>query len=47
MVQIEALSTPECWEGDPSPAGQWEEEHRVFLHFQVEHYQEKSINQSP
>ena len=39
MVQIEAPSTPECWEGVPSPGGQQEEEHGVDLHVPVEHYQ--------
>ena len=32
MVQIEALSTPECQEGVPSPGGQHEEGHRVVHH---------------
>ena len=35
MVQIPALSTPEC------PGGQQEEEHGVVNHVQVEHYQRK------
>ena len=42
MVHIEAPSTLECWEGVPSPGGQQEEEHRVVLHVQVEHYQKNS-----
>ena len=37
MVQIEAQSTPACWEG-----GQRKEEQRVVLHIQVEHFQNKT-----
>ena len=38
MVQIEALSTPECQEGVACQGGQLKEKHRVVHHFQVEHY---------
>ena len=34
MVQIKALSTPECQEGVPSQGGQRREEHRVVHHDQ-------------
>ena len=30
---------PECWEGVPSPGGQWEEGHGVVQHVQGEHHQ--------
>ena len=40
MVQIEASSTPRCREGVQSQGGK-QEEHRVELHIQVEHYQKK------
>ena len=39
MVQIEALSTPECQEGVQSQGGQQREEHMVVHHVHVEHYQ--------
>ena len=45
MVKIEARSTSECWEGGPD--GQQEEVHRVALHVQVEHYQNKSKDHKP
>ena len=35
MVQIEALSTPDCQEGVPSQGGQHREEHSVVHHVQV------------
>ena len=38
MVQIEALSTPECQDSIQSQAGQRREEHRVVHHVQEEHY---------
>ena len=48
MVQIEAPSTSECWEGVHSPGGQQrEEEHRVVLHVQVEHFQKMSQDHKP
>ena len=37
----------ERWEGVPSSGGQQEEEHRVVLQVQVEHYQKKSQDQKP
>ena len=39
MVQIEALSTPECQEGVPSQGGQLEGEHEVVHYVQEEYYQ--------
>ena len=40
MVQIPALSSPECQEGLPSlPGGQQDEELRIVNHVQVKHYQ--------
>ena len=39
MVQIEALSIPECQEGIPSQGGQLWEEDGVVNHVQEEHYQ--------
>ena len=46
MVQIEAPSTPECWECVTCPDGLQEKEHRVVLQVQVEHYPEKSQDQN-
>ena len=40
MVQLEALSTPECQEGFPSQVGQGREEHWVVHHIQVEYYEQ-------
>ena len=37
----------ERWEGVPSSGGQQEEEHRVVLQVQVEHYQKKSQDKKP
>ena len=47
MVQMEAPCNPECWEDVPIPDGQQQEEHRVGLHVQVEHYQKKSQDHKP
>ena len=41
MVQIVALSTPECQEGVLSQGGQLREGHRVVHHVQEEHYQSR------
>ena len=43
MVQIEALITPECQEGVPSPGGQQEVEHGGVKHVHGEHYQRKVL----
>ena len=47
MVQLEAPSTSEYWEGVPSPGGQQEEEHKVVVQVQVEHYHNKSKDKKP
>ena len=39
MIQIGALSDPECQEVVPSQGGQQRKDHRVVHHVQVEHYE--------
>ena len=44
LVQIEGPSTLECWEGVPSPVGQWEEGHGLIQHVQGEHHQSSFLD---
>ena len=43
-MQIEGPSTLECWEGVPSPGGQWEEGHGLVQHVQGEHHQSSFLD---
>ena len=45
--RLKPPSTSECQEGVPSLGGQQEEEHRVFLYIQVEHFHKKSQDHEP